>query len=155
MVFESLNDRLMFISGLLNQGGYLNAAERPLLLPILDSQDVTFFAPNTASALSKFTSFTTNASKSEKGEIFKYHAIPNFLGYSSELKNGMVLKTVQGSNVTITVQGNDTYVNQANIIKTDFLVANGVMHTIDRCVYILCSSCWYYTDMNHKPPRPK
>lgn len=46
------------------------------------------------------------------------------------------MRTAQGSKVTITVQGNDTFVNQAKILKTDFLVGNGVLHTIDRHVRV-------------------
>ncbi|KAE8441548.1 hypothetical protein EG329_004856 [Mollisiaceae sp. DMI_Dod_QoI] len=122
---------LTFLIGILNQGGYLNAADQPLVLPVLDASNVTFFLPNTASALAAFTSFAANASQSELGDSFNYHVIPNFLGYSSDLKNGMVLKTAQGSKVTITIRGNETFVNQAKIISSDLLVANGVVHTID------------------------
>ncbi|KUJ08476.1 FAS1 domain-containing protein [Mollisia scopiformis] len=115
-------------------GGFLNVADQPLVLPVLNGPGVTIFAPNTASALSKFTSLTANATQSELGDVFNYHVVPNFSGYSSNLRNGLVLKTMQGDNLTITIQGNDTFVNQAKIISTDFLIANGVLHTIDRYV---------------------
>lgn len=107
---------------------------------MLQSPNVTFFAPNTASALAQFTNLTAGASQSELGDVFKYHIVPDFLGYSTTLKNGMALKTAQGSKLKITTQGNNTYVNGARIIATDFLVANGVLHTIDRYVVTLTYS---------------
>lgn len=132
MLFSFLQPNILL--GILNQGGFLNAVDQPLVLPVLNSPNVTFFVPNTASALSRFTNLTVGASPSELGDVFNYHIVPDFLGYSTNLKNGMVLKTAQGSNVKITIQGNNTYVNGARIISTDFLVANGVLHTIDRYV---------------------
>jgi uncharacterized surface protein with fasciclin (FAS1) repeats len=45
--------------------------------------------------------------------------------------NGTVLTTAQGDNLTITVNGNDTYINSAKILTPDYLIVNGVIHTID------------------------
>jgi len=66
--------------------------------------------------------------------LFDYHIVPNFVGYSPLLTNGTVLKTVQGDNLTITTQGSDIFVNSAKIIEIDYLVVNGVIQVIDRCV---------------------
>jgi len=93
---------------------------------------MTFFAPNTQAALSAFTSLAPTLTSAELAATFNYHAVPNFIGYSSELTNGMQLQTVQGTNVTITIQGNETWVNGARIVVSDYLVANGVVHLIDR-----------------------
>jgi uncharacterized surface protein with fasciclin (FAS1) repeats len=93
---------------------------------------MTFFAPNTQGALNEFSAIAPNMSQAELAATFDYHAVPNFLGYSSQLKNGMQLQTEEGTNVTITIQGNTTYVNGAKIITSDYLVANGVVHLIDR-----------------------
>ena len=48
----------------------------------------------------------------------------------------MVLQTVQGSDLYIIVQEDETYVNSAKVLQVDFLIANGVLHTIGR--YKLC-----------------
>jgi uncharacterized surface protein with fasciclin (FAS1) repeats len=93
---------------------------------------VTYFVPNTAEAIANFTAIANSVTPDELGALFDYHVIPNFIGHSSDLHDGMVLQTVQGSNLRITVQGNETFVNQARILQVDFLVANGVLHTIDR-----------------------
>jgi hypothetical protein len=88
-----------------------------------------------------------NTSPGELQADFQYHIVPSFVGYSSLLKNGMVLKTAQGDNVTITVQdGGDIYVNAARVITSDYIVANGVVHVID--------SLLNRSDTSGPPPKP-
>ena len=99
---------------------------------VLYRPNMTFFAPNTQEALDAFNVIAPSMSQSELAATFNYHAVPNFIGYSSQLKSGMQLKTAQGTNVTITIQGNNTFVNGAKIVTSDYLVANGVVHMIDR-----------------------
>jgi uncharacterized surface protein with fasciclin (FAS1) repeats len=48
------------------------------------------------------------------------------------LQDGMSLKTVQGGNLSVSVQDGVMYVNAAKIIASDYLVANGVVHVIDK-----------------------
>jgi uncharacterized surface protein with fasciclin (FAS1) repeats len=93
--------------------------------------------PNTAEAVANFTAIASSVLQDELGAIFDYHVIPNFIGHSSELQNGMVLQTVQGSDIYITIQGGQVFVNSARVLQTDFLVANGVLHTLDRQGIIL------------------
>lgn len=40
-------------------------------------------------------------------------------------------QTLQGGNVTITIADNSTFANSAKVIRSDILLANGVMHIID------------------------
>lgn len=55
-----------------------------------------------------------------------------FVGVSSDLTNMEVIRTVQGSNLTIFVGPDGSkYVNNVRIIATDYLINNGVLHTID------------------------
>jgi hypothetical protein len=109
----------------------LTTQDVPLIANVLYSPNMTFFSPNTAEALASFTSTTAGMSQADLAAVFNYHIVPDFLGYSSVLETGMELQTVQGSNLTITKVGSDTYVNGARIINPDFLVANGVVHLID------------------------
>lgn len=101
-------------------------------MPALLNSNQLIFAPNTAAALAAFTSLRKNASQAELGSIFGYHVVPNVLGYSANLRDGLVLKTQEGTNLHITVRGNNTFVNSAKIIASDFLTSNGVLHTLDR-----------------------
>jgi uncharacterized surface protein with fasciclin (FAS1) repeats len=43
-------------------------------------------------------------------------------------------KTVQGSDVEITVDGSSVMVNNANVVKTDVMASNGVIHVIDTVI---------------------
>jgi uncharacterized surface protein with fasciclin (FAS1) repeats len=53
------------------------------------------------------------------------------VGYSPLLTN-TTLKTVGGGNVTITVENGTVFVNSAKVVTPNVLVANGVVHVIDR-----------------------
>jgi uncharacterized surface protein with fasciclin (FAS1) repeats len=49
---------------------------------------------------------------------------------STDLKNGMMVKTVQGENLTISTI-NGAMVNDAKIVQADIVTKNGVIHAID------------------------
>jgi uncharacterized surface protein with fasciclin (FAS1) repeats len=60
-----------------------------------------------------------------------YHFVQE-VKYSTDLTNGTQLKTLQGKNVTITVDSDGTiYVDAAKIIDPDYLWAKGVIHLIE------------------------
>jgi uncharacterized surface protein with fasciclin (FAS1) repeats len=99
---------------------------------VLYQPNMTIFTPNTQEALDAFNAIAPSMSQSELAAIFNYHVIPNFIGYTSQLESGMQLMTAEGTNLTITIQGNNTFVNGAKILVSDYLVANGVVHMIDR-----------------------
>lgn len=122
----------MYFISILDKGGYLSAADASYVDEVLNVPDVTYLIPNTAGALANFTTLAATANASELEAIYQYHFIPGWVGYGSSLKNGMKLKTAQGSNVSITLQGGDIYINAAKVIASDYLVANGVVHVIDK-----------------------
>jgi len=93
--------------------------------------DITFFVPNSALALSKFRAIAENSTHLELQSIWEYHYVPDYLGYSSELQNGTVLTTAEGSEIVITRQDGEVYVNAAKVIEMDILCANGVIHVLD------------------------
>jgi uncharacterized surface protein with fasciclin (FAS1) repeats len=130
-VLEISEIPLEYFISILNTGGYLGAADASYVNEVLNVPDVTYFIPNTADALANFTTLAKTANASELQAVFQYHFVPGWVGYSSLLKDGMTLKTAQGRNVSITVQGADIYVNAARVIASDYLVANGVVHVID------------------------
>ncbi|KAH8778228.1 FAS1 domain-containing protein [Hyaloscypha sp. PMI_1271] len=120
-----------YFVALLNAGGYLSPNATPLVSNAIDAPSNTIFAPNTQAAVDSFNSISATMSQEKLAEIFNYHTVPGFLGYSTQLKHGMQLRTLQGTNLTITVQGNNTFVNGARIMTYDYLVYNGVVHMID------------------------
>jgi uncharacterized surface protein with fasciclin (FAS1) repeats len=92
--------------------------------------DVTVFVPNNA-AFAAIGSALPNLTMEQLTSILQYHVIQGVVGYSTGLQNGTSLMTVQGNNVTITVDDADVFVNSAKVIVADVLVANGVVHVID------------------------
>jgi uncharacterized surface protein with fasciclin (FAS1) repeats len=94
--------------------------------------NMTFFLPNTQAALDWFNGVSTTIAADNLTSLFNYHLVPNTVLYSPGFVNGTVLKSHQGDNLTITRLGNDTYINSAKILQTDYMTANGVVHTVDR-----------------------
>jgi len=64
--------------------------------------------------------------------ILKYHVIATKALAADVVKlDGKEVKTVEGSPVTVTVDGGTVMINKAKVIKTDILTSNGVIHVID------------------------
>jgi uncharacterized surface protein with fasciclin (FAS1) repeats len=64
--------------------------------------------------------------------ILTYHVVPGEV-MSSDLTEGMTAATVEGSEVTITLEGGPM-VNDANIVTPDVDADNGVIHVIDKVI---------------------
>lgn len=70
-------------------------------------------------------------SNAELTEILKYHVVPARL-LSVGLSDGLKLTTLQGEQVTITINSHgDVLINDKNIIFVDAKGTNGVVHSID------------------------
>ena len=91
--------------------------------------NITAFIPNNA-AFQAISNLVSNLTAQDLVGILGYHLIPNITAYSTDLKNAS-LPTLGGANVTITVSGDDIFVNQAKVITPDVLVMEGVVHIID------------------------
>ncbi|MDD1741674.1 MAG: fasciclin domain-containing protein, partial [Methanothrix sp.] len=50
---------------------------------------------------------------------------------STDLTDDMSVATVQGENVTITLDDDSVMVNEANVVQADIECINGVIHAID------------------------
>ena len=113
--------------GLSSIAGALTAAG---LVDTLDElPDVTVFAPSNA-AFAAIGSALANASVDALTTILEYHVVKGSVVYSTDVMNGSV-PTLQGNDLTLTVENGDIFVNQAKVIIPNVLVANGVVHVID------------------------
>jgi uncharacterized surface protein with fasciclin (FAS1) repeats len=65
-------------------------------------------------------------------QILTYHVVPGTVT-SDQLESGEVA-TVEGSSVNVTVGEEAVTVNDANVVETDILASNGVIHVIDRVI---------------------
>jgi uncharacterized surface protein with fasciclin (FAS1) repeats len=64
--------------------------------------------------------------------ILTYHVVAGKV-MSTDLTEGMTAATVNGANITITLEGG-AKVNGANIVAADIAATNGVIHVIDAVI---------------------
>lgn len=94
----------------------------------------TVFAPTDA-AFAKIPADKLNALLADKAALTKvltYHVVPGRV-VASDVKTGPV-KTVEGQSLNVTASSGGVKVNNANVIKTDVMASNGVIHVIDSVV---------------------
>lgn len=100
------------------------------LLDALDTTpELTVFAPNNE-AFQNIGSALGNLTDEELTAILTYHVLNGTVAYSSTLEDTTV-ETSAGSEVTITIDDDRVFVNGAEVVLADVLVANGVVHVID------------------------
>jgi len=93
----------------------------------------TVFAPTDA-AFAKVPKDQLDALLADKDkltQVLTYHVVPGKV-MAKDVKAGQV-KTVQGSPLTVSTSGG-VKVDNANVIKTDIVADNGVIHVIDSVV---------------------
>jgi uncharacterized surface protein with fasciclin (FAS1) repeats len=79
------------------------------------------------------------ANKTLLTAVLTYHVVPGAV-MSSDLKDGMSVKTVEGSDVKITVGPEGVMVNNAKVIQPDIKASNGVIHAIDSVILPLAAA---------------
>jgi transforming growth factor-beta-induced protein len=92
--------------------------------------NTTIFAPNNE-AFQALGGAISSMTVEELTTILDYHMLPTDVIYSTGLTNGTKFVTKQGGNITVTHIGNKVYINSAQLLTTDILVSNGVVHVID------------------------
>ncbi|KAK4554331.1 hypothetical protein LTR86_008539 [Recurvomyces mirabilis] len=113
-----------------NLTALLGATTATNLTSVLDSaKDITIFAPSN-SAFQAIGSATSNLTAAQAAQILEYHVINNTIAYSSSLANATI-PTLNGGNVTITIENGTVFVNGARVTNPDILISGGVMHVID------------------------
>lgn len=118
----------MSAANLTSLRGALNAIG--LADAVNDSPNITVFAP-TNEAIQNIGSALQNLTEQQITDILTYHVINGTIGYSSGLENGTTLETANGESLTITINNGSVFVNNAKVVTSDILIANGVVHVID------------------------
>lgn len=113
----------------------LAAAEAAGLVDTLKGEGpFTVFAPTDEAfaALPEGTVEGLLADPEALAAILTYHVVPGAV-MSTDLTEGMTATTVNGADVTITLEGGPM-VNGANIVTPDVAASNGVIHVIDAVI---------------------
>ena len=63
-------------------------------------------------------------------QVLLYHAVAG-TALSSSLSNGQTITTINGQNVTVTINANGVFINNAKVTVADIVADNGVVHVID------------------------
>ena len=95
----------------------------------------TVFAP-TDEAFAKLPAGTLNALLADKAKltaILTYHVVSGRV-MAADVVKLTTANTVNGKPVTIKVDGGKVYINDAQVIITDILTSNGVIHVIDKVI---------------------
>ncbi|HUQ66812.1 MAG TPA: fasciclin domain-containing protein [Flavitalea sp.] len=94
----------------------------------------TVFAP-TNEAFNKLPAGTVDGllkpeMKSDLTKVLTYHVVPGILK-SGDLKDGQKIKTVEGTELTVSIKDGRVMINGANVTIADAVSSNGVTHVID------------------------
>lgn len=93
------------------------------------ASNITIFVPNNQ-AFQDLGPAITNLTTDQLASIIDYTTLSSVV-FSTGLTNGTKLLTKNNENITILHSGNNVYINSAQLLTPDILIANGVLHVID------------------------
>ena len=109
--------------------GLLAAVQTPGPLTVFAPTNDAFAAALTALGMTKEQLFADTALLTK---ILTYHVVPGaVLAADVLMLNGQEVTTLGGLTFKVTIDGDKVMVNTSNVIKTDILASNGVVHVID------------------------
>lgn len=132
--------------------GGLYAAD--LMPEMEDRRNVTIFAPQDQ-AFDLVGGSLDQLDNETLARIMGYHVVPNQVLVSSSLSNGSRLDTLAGDaadSVMVRQAGNNKYINSAQIVQPDILLANGIMHIISNVLNPDVAAAVPDPDIGTQPP---
>ncbi|MBC6994726.1 fasciclin domain-containing protein [Neolewinella lacunae] len=93
----------------------------------------TVFAPTDAAFAALPEGTVATLLEDPTGDLTKillYHAV-GAKALSTDLSNEQVIATVNGANVTVTINDEGVFINKAKVTVADIAASNGVVHVID------------------------
>jgi uncharacterized surface protein with fasciclin (FAS1) repeats len=118
--------------------GALGKASGGLVTVLQGTGPFTVFAPLN-SAFQAISGTVATLSNDQLASVLTYHVVAGANVRSNTLTNGQVVKTVNGQNFTINVQGGKVTIKDAtgataNVVLTDVQATNGVIHVLDKVI---------------------
>lgn len=111
----------------------LVAAREEILSTLGGSGEFTVFAP-TNSAFEEALAAFPDLTDEQITEILTYHVIAGATVLSSDLEDGATVETLQGEDITVTINDSDVLINSAEVTSADRIGTNGVVHVIDSVI---------------------
>jgi transforming growth factor-beta-induced protein len=90
----------------------------------------TVFAPTNTAFLGSLFEDITSLSADQLSSILSYHVVEGIYP-DTDLRNGLILTTLQGEKLTFESRGTGKFVNDKRIIIPNILANNGIVHFID------------------------
>jgi transforming growth factor-beta-induced protein len=66
-------------------------------------------------------------------QILLYHVV-GAEAYSTDLSDGQMIMTLQGEEVTVSINDDGVFINEAKVTMADIAASNGVVHVIDAVI---------------------
>jgi len=111
----------------LGLGAFKQAIERTGILDeIKDIPGITVFAPSDEALAA-----ASNISDAKLADLLRHHVAVEAVAYTVLLEDGITLKTLDGTELTVTFEDGAYLINGARIIRGDGLVKNGVVHVLE------------------------
>ena len=149
VINQTLVPASMSIAGVATDLGFSKLVEAlteaGLAQTFVDPGNFTVFAPTDAAfdALYGVLGVTTpdQIDDATLDAVLKYHVINGARVFSTDLEDALAPATLQGATLTINVSGNGVSITDndpesadANVVATDVLATNGVVHAIDAVI---------------------
>ncbi len=137
MMEEEMMEEMMSIAGIVMADEDFETLLAALEAAGLDEMfagetEYTVFAPNDAAfeALEEGALEALLADQEELTRVLQYHVVPGSVMASSVIEMDSAT-TLEGSDLTISVDGEMVMVDEATVLQTDIMASNGVIHVID------------------------
>ncbi|HEX6255135.1 MAG TPA: fasciclin domain-containing protein [Euzebyales bacterium] len=118
------NPQLSQLTAALETAGLTSALE--------EAGPLTVFAPNNDAfaQLNQDDLAALLADPSSLGDILQFHVVEGAV-MSTDLEDGQTVTTLQGDDLTISIDGDTVMVDDAEVVQADIQAGNGVIHVID------------------------
>jgi transforming growth factor-beta-induced protein len=95
-----------------------------------DETEYTVFAPNNAAFAPLTVDDLTQNRTSLLSSILQYHVVEDEV-LSGDLSDGQTIETLQGDELTVSIEGGNVFINGAAVVEADLEASNGVVHVVD------------------------